>query len=96
LPESVVKTTWLDAPAACGNFASSRSIAFCDSVPGIEKSCGALPLYEPMIAPTTTIVRTRPARPRFQWVASERAMAASNEDMAQTYHGCKLALVAIV
>jgi hypothetical protein len=66
LPESVVKTTWLDAPAACGNFASSRSIAFCDSVPGIEKSCGALPLCDPMIAPTTTIVRTRPARPRFQ------------------------------
>ena len=65
-PESVVKTTWLDAPAACGNFASSRSIAFCDSVPGIEKSCGALPLCEPMIAPTTTMVRTRPARPRFQ------------------------------
>ncbi len=66
LPESVVKTTWLCAPAAEGNFVCRRSIAFWDSVPGIEKSCAALPLCEPMMAPTTTTVRTRPARPRFQ------------------------------
>jgi hypothetical protein len=99
LPSLVVKTTWLWAPAAAGNFVWSRSSAFCDSVPGTEKSCAALPLWEPTATPTTTMVRTRPARPRFQCVVSERARAARRADIGskllpslQICNSCRIAV----
>ena len=44
-------TSWALAPAVCGNTAARRSIASCDSVPGIaNESC----MVPPSASPPTT------------------------------------------
>jgi hypothetical protein len=73
VPESTAKTTFAVSPDAAGNRLFSRSIALCDSVPGVLKSSTNEPPPALAATPSATSATATIASERFQCVAARAA-----------------------
>ncbi len=82
VPDSTANTMFAVSPDSAGKRWSSRSIALCDSVPGVRKSSEKAPPAAPAATPMATSAAATIARERFQFVAAQAAIFPSRCAMA--------------
>ena len=73
VPDSTAKTTLAVSPDTAGKRSSKRSIALCDSVPGVRTSSTNEPPPAPAATPNATSTAAKIASERFQCAAAEAA-----------------------